>query len=140
MTKDEATKVVESVIEAFQCVAESPDGDLNTEDAWRMSACYMAEFTMRQLFFNGLIHRHEASPAFTATGGDHGDIEAWTLKIKPTACPLCSGPVSKDIDCEVCGIFFCPECERWRGWKLGAHDNKPEVCDHCWMPDPPKGV
>lgn len=77
MTKDEAKKVAESVIEAFQDVARAPDGSLSPRDAWSMAASYVAEFTMRQLFHNKLIDREIANPVFTATGGDHKDIAEW---------------------------------------------------------------
>ncbi|GAH23450.1 unnamed protein product, partial [marine sediment metagenome] len=62
MTNEEEKKVVGSVIEAFQDVMCAPDGSLSSEAAWRMASCYMAEFTMRQLFHNKVISRGAATP------------------------------------------------------------------------------
>ena len=88
-------KYIDSVIEAYQAVAVAPDTSLSPHDAWMMAAAYVAEFTARQLFHNGLIKREEASPVFTATGGDHGDIQGWCKNCEPKKPEV--GP-DKEVD------------------------------------------
>ena len=77
LTPEQAKAVAESIIEAYAHVVSAPDASLDPITAWTVGAAYTAEFTMRQLFKNGLIDRKSASPVFTATGGDLNDIEGW---------------------------------------------------------------
>lgn len=63
------------------------------------------------------------------------------MRTIPTHCPLCCKEISKrgpywnkSPSCDDCGIFWCHDCERWRGWEKGADDNRWEACDNCAMP------
>jgi len=77
VSRPRKTMMVESVIEAYQHVASSPDGSLSPVKAWLMAAAYVAEFTARQFYKNGLIEKDDAQSVFTATEGDRRDIERW---------------------------------------------------------------
>jgi len=63
------------------------------------------------------------------------------MRVIPTHCPLCCKEISKrgpywhrSPSCDDCGIFWCHDCERWRGWEKGADDNMWTACDNCAMP------
>lgn len=74
--------VLHAIIEAHKDVEKSPDTSLSSEDAWRMGAGYVAEFTCRELFFLGLLERGEADHVFETTGGDKEDQQRWCEECK----------------------------------------------------------
>lgn len=55
-------------------------------------------------------------------------------------CPICEQPAEvyeegrRGASCNVCKIYWCPNCQRWHPWELGcAHeDGRDHLCDNCW--------
>jgi hypothetical protein len=51
--------------------------------------------------------------------------------VEPREVCLCRAETRVD-GCEMCRVFRCAGCKRWRSWGLGAADDMPGHCDDCW--------